>query len=99
MSTDREGRRNSAKDDEGGSNLEQLIKFLKGKIDDDDIAQVIHMLNGGDPQDMGQDVGRKIGADNMSALRARIGDARSSNYAKFEEHRKGLGLRRIRVLG
>jgi hypothetical protein len=97
MSLDREGRRNSAKDDEGGSNRE-VIEFLRSKLDPDDLAEAIMMLNGGvDPQDPAMDAGgRKIGADEMRRL---IADARSASYAKFEEHRKSLGLRRIRNLG
>ncbi|SHM06982.1 hypothetical protein SAMN05444159_7590 [Bradyrhizobium lablabi] len=106
---DREGRRNSAKDNEGGSGLKEVMALLMEKLSDEEFNEFMQRFGGyfgaskgalgaDDPAPFRgmQPGGKRFGED---AMRAAIADARSTSYSKFEEHRKSLGLRRIRVLG
>lgn len=94
------------------SDIEKLIEFLKGKISDDDIAEVVMIVNGGtDPQDPGMDEpppfrGQPLTGGSKAqdaALQRRVTDAfaRQGRQVRraYDQHRNSLGLRPIRNLG
>jgi hypothetical protein len=110
MSTsDHEGRRNF---DTSSGSIDELIKFLRSKLEPDDLAEAMMMLGGGvDPQDAGMDEppsfrGKPLTGGTKAqdmALRKRVTDAaarqRLQAHRAFDEHRESLGLRPIRNLG
>jgi hypothetical protein len=94
----------------GNPKITELIEFLKSKgISADDIAEVVFMVNGGDPQDMGQDEpefqGRYVprtGAQDarlMKLVTDGMSRVRRQQHREYTEHREGLGLKPIRNLG
>jgi hypothetical protein len=90
--------------------IDELVAFLKGKISDDDIAEAVLLVNGGvDPDDTAMDQppyrGRDVprtGAQDVR-LRKLVNDSmarvRVQEHREYQEHRKDLGLTRIRNLG
>jgi hypothetical protein len=101
----------STRDSEGrvdldSGNLDELMEFLQGKLDPEDLSKVALMFSY-DPerpaQDAppyrGRDVPRTLRQAQDAGLRKIIADARGTQRRQFEEHRDSLGLRPIRNLG